>query len=94
MFTKLDSQSLCIYLELLSMKCVGKSITLQIHGKMYELNFTYDIHYICYMTLTCNSASHCICTGTSHFMGMSAWLKSSTTLVIDEWARYQSRNVT
>ena len=28
MFTKLDSQSLYIYLELLSMKCVGKSITL------------------------------------------------------------------
>ena len=28
MFTKLDSQSLCIYLELLSMKGVGKSITL------------------------------------------------------------------
>ena len=32
MFTKLDSQSLCIYLELLSMKCVEKSITLHIRG--------------------------------------------------------------
>ena len=28
MFTKLDSQSLCIYLELLSMKGIGKSISL------------------------------------------------------------------
>ena len=28
MFTKLDSQSLCIYLELLSMKGIRKSITL------------------------------------------------------------------
>ena len=28
MFTKLDSQSLCIYLELLSIKCVRKSIPL------------------------------------------------------------------
>ena len=26
--------------------------------------------------------------GTSRFMGVSAWLKSNTTLVIDEWARY------
>ena len=29
MFTKLDSQLLCIYLELLSMKGIGKSIALQ-----------------------------------------------------------------
>ena len=58
-----------------------------IHGKMYELNCPYSIHYICGMTLTCNGASHCICMGTSHFMRVSAWLKSNTTLVIDEWAR-------
>ena len=32
MFTKLDSQSLCIYLELLSMKGIEKSITLQSKG--------------------------------------------------------------
>ena len=58
------------------------------HSKLYELNCPYDIHHICDMTLTCNGASHCICTGTSHFMGVGAWLKSNTTLVIDEWARY------
>ena len=57
------------------------------HGKMYELNCPYGIHHICAMTLTCNGASHCICTGTSHFMSVSAWLKSNITLVIDEWAR-------
>ena len=33
MFTKLDSQSLCIYLELLSMKGIGKSILLQYDHK-------------------------------------------------------------
>ena len=59
------------------------------HGKMYELNCPYDIHYICGMTLICNGASHCICTGTSHFMSVSAGLKSNTTLVIDECARYR-----
>ena len=26
------------------------------------------------MTLTCNGTLHCICTGTSHFMGVGAWL--------------------
>ena len=31
----------------------------------------YDIHHICGMTLTCNDVSHCICTRTSHFMGVS-----------------------
>ena len=59
------------------------------HGKMYELNYPYGIHHICDMTLKCNGASHCICTRTSHFMGVSAWLKSNTTLVIDEWAPYR-----
>ena len=63
-----------------------------IHGKMYELNCPHGIHHICDMTLTCNGASHCICTGTSHFMSVSAWLKSNTTLVIDKWA--QSDRVT
>ena len=57
------------------------------HGKMYELNYPYGLHDICDMTLTCNGASHCICMGTP--MGVSAWLKSNTTLVIDEWARYR-----
>ena len=50
---------------------------------MYDLNCPYDIHYICDMTLTCNDASHCICTGVSYFMGVSAWLESTLQLVID-----------
>ena len=54
--------------------------------KMYELNCPYGIHYICDMALTCNGASHCICKGTSHFMGVSAWLESTLHLVIDGWA--------
>ena len=38
MFTKLDSQSLCIYLKLLSMKGIEKSIFFQvIHGGVYGL---------------------------------------------------------
>ena len=36
------------------------------------------------MTLTCNGTLHCICTGTSHSMGVSAWLKLNTTF-IDKW---------
>ena len=59
-----------------------------IHGEMYKLNCPYDIHHICDMTLTCNVASHCICMRTSHFIGVSAWLKSNTTMVINEWAWY------
>ena len=59
-----------------------------IHGKVYGLYCSYGIHYICDMALTCNGASHCICTGTSHFMGMSAWLESTPHLVIDGWAQY------
>ena len=54
-----------------------------IHGKVYGLYCPYGIHYICDMALTCNGASHCICTGTSHFMGVSAWLESTPHLVID-----------
>ena len=65
-----------------------------IHGKMYGLYYAYGIHYICGMKLTCNGASHCICTGKSHFMGVSAWLKSNTTVVIDEWNRYRFRSLT
>ena len=64
-------------------------MSMMMHGKMYELNCPYGIHNIYDMTLTCNGASHCICTGTSHFMCVLAWLKSNTTLVIDEWARYR-----
>ena len=60
-----------------------------IHGKVYDLYCPYDIHYICDMALTCNGASHCICMGTSHFMGVSAWLESTPHLVIDGWARYR-----
>ena len=37
MFTKLDSQSLCIYLELISMKGIGKSIILQFGPKILGL---------------------------------------------------------
>ena len=60
-----------------------------IQGKMYELNCPYGIHHICDMTLTCNGASHCICMGKLHLIGVSAWLKSNTTLVIDERAWYR-----
>ena len=59
-----------------------------IHDKVYGLYYPYDIHYICDITLTYNGASHCICTGTSHFMGVSAWLESILHLVINGWARY------
>ena len=56
-----------------------------LHGKVYCLYCPYDIHYICDMELTCNGVSHCICTGTSHFMGVSARLESTPHLVIDMW---------
>ena len=59
-----------------------------IHGKVYSLYCPYDIHYICDMAFTCNGASHCICMGTLHFMGVSAWLESTPHLVI-KWARYR-----
>ena len=49
------------------------------HDELYELKCTYDIHYICDMTLICNSVLHCIYTGTSHFMGVSVLLRSNTT---------------
>ena len=50
-----------------------------IHDEMYDLSCPYDIHYICDMTLTCNGALHCIGKETSHFMSVSAWLKSNAT---------------
>ena len=59
-----------------------------INGKVYGLYCPYGIHYISDMALTCNGASHCICVGTLHFMGMSAWLESTPHLVIDGWAQY------
>ena len=59
-----------------------------IHDKVYGLYCSYGIHYICDMPLTCNGASHCICTGTSHFMGVSAWLGSTPRLMVDGWAQY------
>ena len=59
-----------------------------IHDKMYDLNYPYGIYHICDMKLTYNGAPHCICMKTSHFMGVSAQLKSNTTLVIDDWAWY------
>ena len=52
-------------------------------------NCPYDIHYVRGMALACNGTLHCICTRTSHFMGVSAWLRSTPQLVIDEWARYR-----
>ena len=32
------------------------------------------------MALTCNGMLHCIYTGTSHFMGVGAWLGSNTEI--------------
>ena len=32
------------------------------------------------MTLKCNGTLHCICMGTSHFMGVGAWLGSNTAI--------------
>ena len=32
------------------------------------------------MTLICNETLHCICTGTSHFMGVGVWLGSDTEI--------------
>ena len=73
----------CLYIDIKLNVCFGDYMHVillsMIHGKMYELNCPYGIHHICDKTLTCNGASHCICTGTSHFMGVSAWLKSNTT---------------
>ena len=56
--------------------------------ELCNLSCPCGIHYICDMTLTCNGALHCICTDTSHFMGVSAWLKLTPHWVIDKWARY------
>ena len=50
-----------------------------VHDELYELECPYGIHYICDMALTSNGALHCICIGTSHFMGVNALLKSNAT---------------
>ena len=52
----------------------------RIHGKLYGLYYPYDIHYMWDMALTYNGTLHCICTGTSHFMGVGAWLGSNTRI--------------
>ena len=49
------------------------------HDELYELKCPYGIHYIFDMALTCKGALHCICMGTSNFMGVSALLRSNTT---------------
>ena len=49
-------------------------------GKLYGLYYPYDIHYMWDMTLTCNGTLHIICTVTSHFMGVGAWLGSNTEI--------------
>ena len=51
-----------------------------IHGKMYGLDYPYDIHYMWDMALTCNGSLHCICTRTSHFMGVGVWLGLNTEI--------------
>ena len=51
-----------------------------IQGKLYGLYCPYGIHYMWDMALTCNDILHCICTGTSHFMGVGAWLGSNTAI--------------
>ena len=48
-----------------------------IQGKLYGLYCPYDIHYMWDMELTYNGTLHCICTVTSHFMGVGAWLGSN-----------------
>ena len=60
-----------------------------IHERVYGLYCPYGINHIRDMTLTCNRASHFICTGILHFIGVSAWLESTPHLVIDGWARYR-----
>ena len=51
-----------------------------IEGKLYGLYGSYDIHYMWDMALTCNGTLHCIMQGTSHFMGVDAWLESNTII--------------
>ena len=63
-----------------------------IHGKMYGLYCPYGIHYLCGMILACNGTLHCICIGTSHFMGVSAWLNPKPHSVFDGWAWYHCTN--
>ena len=63
-----------VYLEIISYDMIFHDAY-----EMYDLSCLCGIHYICDMTLTCNRALHCICIRASHFMGVSAWLKSNTT---------------
>ena len=51
-----------------------------IQGKFYGLYGSYGIRYMWDMTLTCNGTLHCIMLGTSHFIGVGAWLESNTTI--------------
>ena len=51
-----------------------------IYGKLYGLYCPYGIHYMWDMTLTYNDTLHCICMGTSQFMGVGAWLVSNTEI--------------
>ena len=52
----------------------------RIQSKLYGLYCPYDIHYMWDMASTCNGTLHCICTRTSHFMGVGAWLGSNTEI--------------
>ena len=51
-----------------------------IQGKFYGLYGSYEIHYMWDMELTSNGTLHCIMQGTSHFMGLGAWLESNTKI--------------
>ena len=55
-----------------------------IHDETCDLSCICDIHCICDMTLTCNGTLHCVCMGTSHSIGVSAWLESKPHLVINK----------
>ena len=52
----------------------------RIQGKFYGFYYPYNIHYMWDMALTCNGTLHCICTGTSHSMGVGAWLGINTEI--------------
>ena len=52
----------------------------RIQGKLYGLYCPYGIHYMWDMALTCNDTFLCICTRTSNFMGVGAWLGSNTEI--------------
>ena len=52
----------------------------RIQGKLYGLYCPYGIHYMRDMALIGNGTLHCICIGTSHFIGVGAWLGSNTQI--------------